>query len=148
MEILLIYPFEENYKNEDIHTQYKYLLGGKVVAIHGDDKYYIIRHAGNISGYTSNAQNWDAQTMRDYLTAFHNRTAFIKENAPDTYGLALYTEWSFMISMVEKIDRFNLIECRAIGSDISQILKAHKGEFINMPEIKDFEKEWMERYIY
>ena len=107
-KILLKYPFEEKYKNEDIHTQYKYLLTSKVVAIHGVDKYYFTRHANNISGFTNNAQNWDKQTLKDYLTAFHNRTQFIKENATNTYELALYSEWSFMISMVEKIDRFNL----------------------------------------
>lgn len=146
-EILERYPFEENYKNEDIHTQYKYLLSAKKVVIHGLDKYYITRHDSNISGFTSNAGRWDAQTMQDYLMAFHNRTEFVKKYAPDTYKLALYSEWSFMISMIEKIDRFNLLDCRAIEDKMSVVLKEHKREFIDMPEIKDFEKEWLERYI-
>lgn len=146
-EILEQYPFEENFKNEDIHTQYKYLLSGRKVVIHGLDKYYCTRHDSNISGFTSNAGRWDAQTMKDYLTAFHNRTEFVKQYAPKTYKLALYSEWSFMISMVEKIDRFNLLNCKAIGDKISAVLKEHRREFINMPEIRDFEKEWIERYI-
>lgn len=146
-EILLKYPFVENFKNEDIHTQYKYLLASKVVVIHGVDKYYITRHASNVSGFTSNAQNWDKQTMRDYLTAFHNRTEYVKENAPDTYEMALYSEWSFMISMINKIDTFCLEDCKEIGTKITRILKDNKDQFLAMPYIKKFEKIWLGQYI-
>lgn len=146
-EILERYPFEETYKNEDIHTQYKYLTACKTVAIHGVDKYYITRHGGNVSGFTSDGARWDARTMRDYLTAFRNRTEFVRKHAPDTYEMALYTEWAFMISMVEKIDRFRLSDCEAVGMEITAFLKEHKNQFINMPQIKDYERKWMERYI-
>lgn len=146
-EILEKYPFEENYKNEDIHTQYKYLLAGKKVVIHGLDKYYFTRHGSNISGFTSKAEKWDAQTMQDYLTAFHNRTEFIKQYAPDIYELALYSEWSFMISMVEKINRFHLTDCTELRIELSKVLKECKERFIGMPTIKEFEKEWIEKYI-
>lgn len=146
-EILEKYPFEEKYKNEDIHTQYKYLLASKVVVIHGVDKYYITRHASNVSGFTSNAGMWDAKTMSDYLHAFHNRTEFVKQNAPDSYKFALYTEWSFMISMIEKIDRFTIEECRGIQQKLIEILRINKINFLSMPEIKDFEIEWIGRYV-
>jgi len=145
--ILEKYPFEENYKNEDIHTQYKYLLESEKVVIHGLDKYYITRHDGNISGFTSDAGKWDVKTMQDYLTAFHNRTEFIKQWAPNTLGLAEYTEWSFMISMIDKINRFQLKDCAVLEKKILKILKANKEQFINMPEIKDFEVKWIEKYI-
>ncbi len=146
-EILEKYPFEENYKNEDIHTQYKYLLEAKKVAIHGLDKYYITRHEHNVSGFTSDAGSWDLQTIQDYLTAFRNRTEFIKENAPNTYELSMYTEWSFMISMIEKIDRFQLRDCEALKEELIEYLRRHKEQFVRMPEIKDFELEWIGRYI-
>ena len=146
-EILEQYPFEEKYKNEDIHTQYKYLLESKVVAIHGVDKYYFTRHASNVSGFTSNAGMWDAKTMSDYLLAFHNRTEYIKQKAPDSYKYALYSEWSFMISMIEKIERFQIEDCRKIQQSLIEILRANRAEFLNMPETQDFEREWMERYV-
>lgn len=146
-ELLLKYPFVENYKNEDIHTQYKYLLGSNTVAIHGVDKYYITRHSGNVSGFTSNAKSWDKQTIQDYLTAFHNRTEFIRENAPDIYEFALYSEWSFMISMIEKIDRFQLQDCEALEKELCEVIRVNKKQFVNMPELKDFEKIWINKYI-
>lgn len=145
--ILEQYPFVENYKNEDIHTQYKYLLSSRRVVLYGIDKYYFTRHDGNISGFTSNAGKWDAQTMKDYLTAFHDRTEFIKQHAPDTYKLALYSEWSFMISMIEKIDRYHLEDCKDINDMLCKYLREHRQDFLSMPEIKEFEKSWMERYI-
>lgn len=145
--ILEKYPFEENYKNEDIHTQYKYLLESKKVAIHGIDKYYFTRHDNNVSGFTSDAGRWDAQTMQDYLIAFHNRTEFIKQHAPDTYELAKYSEWAFMISMLEKIDRFQLTDCITIKERLIGVLREHREQFLRMPEIKNFEKEWIERYV-
>lgn len=146
-DILEKYPFEENFKNEDIHTQYKYLLAGRRVAIQGLDKYYITRHGNNVSRFTSDAGHWDVQTINDYLVAFHNRTEFIKQNAPNVYELALYSEWSFMISMVEKINRFKLIDCAEIYTSLLETLCEHKKQFMSMPEIKDFEKTWIERYI-
>lgn len=146
-DILEKYPFEEKYKNEDIHTQYKYLLESKAVAIHGVDKYYFTRHASNVSGFTSNAGMWDAGTMSDYLQAFHNRTEYVKLKAPDSYKYALYSEWSFMISMVEKIERFQIEDCRKIQQCLIEILRTNRTEFLNMPEIQDFEREWMERYV-
>lgn len=147
-EILEQFPFEEARKNEDIHTQYKYLAVSKAVAIHGVDKYYFTRHGGNVSGFTGDAAKWDAQTMRDYLTAFHDRTEFVKEFAPDTYELALYSEWSFMISMIEKIDRFQLLDCEGVGREMAAVLREHRYRFINMPQIRDFERAWMKKYIW
>lgn len=85
--------------------------------------------------------------MQDYLTAFHNRTEFIKQYAPDTYELALYSEWSFMISMVEKIERFNLEECRDIQKQLIEELDKNRTSLLNMSDIKQFEIEWINKYI-
>lgn len=146
-EILEAHPFVENYRNEDIHTQYKYLLSGKVVVIHGLDYYYITRHAGNVSGFTSNPSGWDYHTMQDYLDAYHNRTEYIKINAPNIYDHALYSEWSFMISMVDKIERYNIVDCKDIEKKIKTVLKNNKKTIIKMQYTRSFEKEWLERYL-
>lgn len=145
--ILEKYPFVENYKNEDIHTQYKYLLEAQKIVIHGLDKYYFTRHGKNVSGFTSNAGSWDLQTIQAYLTAFHNRTEFIKSHAPNLYELSMYAEWSFMISMIEKIDKFQLKNCGVLQKELIEILREHKEQFVGMPEIKEFELEWVERYV-
>ena len=146
-EILEKYPFVENYKNEDIHTQYKYLLSARVVAMQGLDLYYITRHSNNVSGFTSNPGGWDYQTMKDYMEAYHNRTEFIREHAPNIYGHALYSEWSFMISMIDKIERFNISDCKTLEEDFKKVLVENREKFTNMKYIQNFEIDWMEKYI-
>ncbi len=145
--ILQRFPCVENVQNEDIHTQYKYLLASKTVAIQGMDKYYITRHANNVSGFTGNAATWTASIMRDYLCAYHSRTEYIMEKAPALYELALYSEWSFMISMIEKIHRYDLQDCEEVREKLVIELTENKSRFMSMPMIQEFEKEWIRDYI-
>ncbi len=145
--ILDKYPFVENYENEDVHTQYKYLLAADKVVFYGLDKYYAIRHEGNVSRFTSSANMWTKRIMSDYLTAYHNRTQFIKENAPNIYEKTLYSEWSYMISMVEKISRYNLQDCMKIKARLIKELQENEDYFYSMKWIKPFELDWMKQYV-
>lgn len=52
-----------------------------------------------------------------------------------------------MISMVEKICRLKLNECEKVLCYMKKILEEHRQEFFAMPEILDFEREWMEKYV-
>ena len=146
-EIIVKYPFDENCKNEDIHTQYKYLLEAGRVAMHGIDKYYILRHGGNVSEFTAVSSKWTKEILRDYLRAYSDRTAYIKEKAPDLLVLQKYCEWSFWISMIDKIETNDLVDCKQIEDDLKQKLWEVKDAFLNDKEIKDFETAWMERYV-
>ncbi|WP_072935720.1 glycosyltransferase family 2 protein [Schwartzia succinivorans] len=146
-EILQKYPFEENCRNEDVHTQYKYLLEADKVVMHGLDKYYYLRHGSNISGFTSDANQWNKEIMTDYLRAYRNRTEYIEKKAPSIASLSRYCEWSFWISMVDKITKHDLKDCLNIKNDLVSKLNSVKEEFLSHPEIKDFEKKWMEAYV-
>lgn len=146
-EILEKYPFEENCRNEDVHTQYKYLLEAKKISMYGLDKYYILRHNNNVSGFTSAADQWNKVIMTDYLWAYRNRTEYIEKKAPSIASLARYCEWSFWISMVDKITKYGLKDCLDIKKDLVSNLIGVKEEFLSHPEIKDFEKKWMEAYV-
>lgn len=146
-EILEKFPFVENYRNEDLHTQYKYLLEANKVVIHGIDKYYVTRHQGNVSGFTSDPSKWDAQIIQDYLDAYHNRTAYIKDNAPGIYELARYSEWSFMISMVDKIHHYTIPECELLNNILCKELKKNSDDFLSSVEIQPFEVGWMNTYV-
>lgn len=146
-EILEKYPFVENYRNEDVHTQYKYLLSGKVV-FSGYGKYYITRHAGNVSGFNGDESRWNRQTIQDYIDAYEHRTEFLKDNGPEwLYQKALYSEWSLKISMLNKIETLNPKDCLELAGKIKDELKTNENRFINMPYIKDFEKDWLRKYI-
>ena len=58
-----------------------------------------------------------------------------------------YFEWSFMISMVEKITRLEIPGCETELAAMKAELRANREAFLNAPEILDFEKDWMGEYI-
>lgn len=146
-KILEYISFDEDCKNEDIHTQYKCLLQAERVAMHGQDKYCIIRHSGNVSSFTTESTKWTYDIMTEYLRAYSDRTSYIKEKAPELLSLQRYCEWSFWISMINKIESYNLTDCKSIEDELRDNLRNVKDLFLGHKEIMEYEIEWMERYV-
>ena len=140
-------PFKENCKYEDIWICYKYLANANKVAAYGLPKYCFTRHENNNSSFTQNARQWKAEQMVEYLAAFRERTEYISSKLPVLAELVQYSEWSYMISMCDKIKTYELKDCYDILTGLTQVLKAKQQEFLTSQYIQDFEKEWMKSYI-
>lgn len=140
-------PFKEDCKYEDIWICYKYMANANKVAAYGLPKYCFTRHESNNSSFTQNAGQWKAVQMEEYLAAFRERTEYISTKLPELTKLVQYSEWSYMISMCDKIKTYELKDCHDILTGLTQVLKAKQQEFLNSPYIQDFEKEWMKSYI-
>jgi len=52
-----------------------------------------------------------------------------------------------MISMVEKITRYNIEECFGQRDELVRELQNHKNEFLECDYIMDFEREWVRAYV-
>jgi len=117
------------------------------VAYHGLPKYTFYRHPGNNSAWTTNHSLLNAETLDEYLGAYRTRTVWLSEKFPNSAAAFRYFEWSFMISMVEKIHRLELKGCGKHLSYMAKELMNHRDAFLNCPEILEFEKEWMEKYL-
>lgn len=139
--------FLEDSKYDDIELMPKMIADAKTVAYHGLSKYHFDRHGGNHSAWTQNHKLLDAETLREYLKVYRERTLWLTDRFPDQAALWNYFNWSFMISMVEKIIRLGLPGCGEQLAEMRSELRAHREEFLHSPEILDFEKEWMERYV-
>lgn len=140
-------PFKEDCKYEDIWICYKYLANANKVAAYGLPKYCFTRHENNNSSFTQNASQWKAEQMEEYLAAFRERTEYISRKLPVLTELVQYSEWSYMISMCDKIKTYELKDCYNIFAELVQELKTKQQEFLVSPYIQDFEKEWMQEYI-
>lgn len=140
-------PFKENCKYEDIWICYKYLANANKVAAYGLPKYCFTRHENNNSSFTQNASQWKAEQMEEYLAAFRERTEYISSKLPVLAELVQYSEWSYMISMCDKIKTYELKDCYDILTGLTQVLKAKQQEFLTSQYIQDYEKEWMKSYI-
>lgn len=141
----LRFPEEACY--DDIALMYKVIASAGRVAYHGLPKYTFYRHDGNNSAWTTDHSRLEPATLDEYLNAYRTRTEWLSERFPDSAAAFRYFEWSFMISMVEKVSRLGLTDCGKQLEYMKKVLEEHRSEFLDCPEILDFEREWMEKYI-
>jgi glycosyltransferase involved in cell wall biosynthesis len=139
--------FPEVDKYDDISQMPRLLAFAKRVAYHGLPKYTFYRHAGNNSAWTTAHEHLNAGTLAEYLRVYRTRTKWLSEQFPDNAASWRYFEWSFMISMVEKITRLKLVDCHALRDTMRAELREHREEFVNCACILDFEREWMDEYL-
>ncbi len=139
--------FSETDRYDDIGLIYRLFARAGAVAYHGLPKYHVLRHGGNNSAWTTDHRLLTPETLEEYLTAYRVRTNWLSGLFPDRAATWRYFEWSFMISMVEKITRLELTDCAAIRERLAAALRADREEFLSCPEILDFEREWVERYV-
>jgi glycosyltransferase involved in cell wall biosynthesis len=139
--------FSESAKYDDIELLPKILAGANRVVYHGLPKYTFYRHDGNNSAWTTNHSLLDGPTLREYLSVYRNRTKWLSAKFPDSIPAWRYFEWSFMISMVEKVARLGLNDCEEQAETLKQKLAGCRDEFLSSPYILDFEKDWMARYV-
>ncbi|MGC7870205.1 glycosyltransferase family 2 protein [Desulfosporosinus sp. SYSU MS00001] len=139
--------FSDTGNYDDISTTYRYFANAKIVAAHGIPKYTFYRHPGNNSSAATKHHLLNAIQLFEYLAAFRERTEYISRMLPQLADLAQYSEWSYMISMVEKIYRFKLTNCDEPLKFMRSVLRRNWDEFFYGKYIENFEKEWMEKYI-
>jgi len=134
-------------KYDDIRATYKYFACANKVAAHGVPKYCFWRHPGNNSAFTTNDLLLTPEQLDEYFDAFRERTEFLSAKLPKIADYAQYSEWSYMISMCNKISRNNLVSCQKQLEFVKKELTEHYTEFYESPYIEEFEKEFMRKYI-
>ena len=139
--------FPENDKYDDISQMHILLSCAVRVAYHGLPKYTFNRHTGNNSAWTTDYSLLTSDTLNEYLRAYRKRTIWLTEHFPDNIALWHYFEWSFMISMVEKISRYNIAGCGKQLDFIESELHVHEKDFLSGGYALDFQKEWVKKYI-
>lgn len=140
--------FSEADHYDDIGTIYRVFARADAVAYHGLPKYHILRHPGNNSAWTTNHALLNAATLDEYLRAYRKRTEWLSGLFPDRADTWQYFEWSFMISMVEKIERLGISGCDRELAAMKGELWEHQKEFLSAIETLDFEREWMRQYVH
>lgn len=146
-ELMTNLRFPEDGIYDDIALMYKLLAEAETIAYHGLPKYTFYRHEGNNSAWTTNHSLLTPETLDEYLAAYRARTEWLSKKFPDCAQTWRYFEWSFMISMVEKIDHLGLTGCEPQRGAMVRELSANRERFLNAPELLPFEREWMNCYL-
>lgn len=139
--------FPEEACFDDIALMYKLMAKAEKVAYHGMPKYTFYRHDSNNSAWTTDHSLLNGTILDEYLSSYRARTEILSKQFPGSAKAFRYFEWSFMISMVEKINRLKLEDCRKQLEHMIGVLKENRDKFLASPEILDFEREWVEKYI-
>lgn len=139
--------FPEDGKYDDIALMYRLLAEAHLVAYHGLPKYTFYRHPGNNSAWTTDHSLLSSETLQEYLDVYRIRTEWLSEVFPKNAENFQYFEWSFMISMVEKIEKYNLVDCMAQEKLLVDSLSKVKDRFLSHPYIMDSEVLWMQQYV-
>lgn len=139
--------FPEKDKYDDISQMHRLIANAKKIAYHGLPKYTFYRHECNNSSWTTNHSLLNAEILDEYLTTYKDRTIWLcnkfSENAADWQ----YFEWSFMISMIEKITRLKILGCGAQLANMKETLTSNKAAFLGSSQIQLFEIKWVEKYL-
>ncbi len=139
--------FSESAKYDDIELMPRILGGANRIAYHGLPKYTFERHGGNNSAWTTNHTLLNAATLDEYLDVYRSRTEWLIEKFPDSAEKWKYFEWSFMISMVEKIGRLKISGCEKRLEAMIHELRKHRPEFLECEYALDYEKKWFDSLI-
>ena len=146
-ELMQNLRFPETGVYDDIALMYRLLAEANLIAYHGLPKYTFYRHDCNNSAWTTNHNLISPRDLDEYLQVYRQRTEWLSDRFPSSTELWHYFEWSFMISMLEKINRLNLVDCEAQAGLIRKELSKNRDAFVNCGYILDYEREWMEKYI-
>ena len=135
--------FPETGVYDDIALMHRLLALPKRIAYHGLPKYTFYRHENNNSAWTTNHSLLTPDILDEYLYAYRNRTVWLSELFPNSAAAWQYFEWSFMISMVEKIVRLGIKGCERQLEAMVHELSKHREEFLGCEYILEFEKKWL-----
>lgn len=139
--------FREDAVHEDIFITYKLFIHAKRVAVCPEKNYCAVRHGRNISAFTNNDKLLTSEQLEEYFEAFRERSEYIAKINPELKDFAKYSEWSYMISMCNKIESNSLDNCKKQLEFIKRELKENRKMFYNSPYIQEFEKKWMDKWI-
>lgn len=139
--------FTETGRYDDISLMYKILAKAATTVSYGLPKYHVYRHAGNNSSATTKDGLITWEYLDAYRQAYRERTEWLCERFPKQSDYWWYFDWSFQISMVNKIISNNLKDCECHLDEMRSELALHQKDFLNSRYLLEFEKGWMEKYI-
>ena len=139
--------FSETSRYDDIELMPLIFSKADRIAYHGLPKYTFERHENNNSAWTIKHTLLDSATLEEYLSVYKKRTEWLCAQFPESIPAWRYFEWSFMISMTEKIHRLKITDCNLQLEAMTKELLINCEEFLRCKFLMDFEKDWMEKYI-
>lgn len=139
--------FPEERKYDDIYLMPKMLSRAGKVAYHGKSKYHFHRHERNNSAWTQHHELLDAATLKEYMDVYEERTGWLCRKFPAHRSAWKYFNYSFLLSMLEKIRRYSLKDCEIYVGPIREKLLRNKEELMGSGYLQEFERKWIKELL-
>lgn len=136
-------------KQGDADTIYKWFTNADTIAAHGIPKYYQVRtksESEELYGYIGK-HNLTPELLNNYLEIYNIKTEYLINKIPELTERIIYSKWSFMISMYDKVHSYGLTGFDVQLEYMRKELILNNENFLRSPCIKDFEISNMEKYI-
>lgn len=131
---------------DDIHTIYKLFVAANRTVVQGDPDYHYCKHAGNATSFLSGSL-LRPEVLEDYLNMQEERVAYISEKLPSLAEQAVYAKYSYLISMIERIEKGQSEHCEAYRIRMRDILRENADCFLRMEWTTERERKLMAEYV-
>lgn len=132
--------FPEGTFVDDIHVIYKVFANANLIVAKGIPLYNFRKHESNMTRFIQ-SNKLTPGLINEYIAMYKKRTTYLSKKVPEIAERAIYSEWSYMISMCEKIKRYNCVNCEEQYIYMKNILKYNYNKIINCKFIKEEECE-------
>lgn len=138
--------FKNNVLVDDIHIIYKVFANANIVVAQGNPLYYFVKHDNNMTNFIQ-SNKLTADLLNEYLSMYRMRTQYLSERIPAITERSRYSEFSYMVSMCNKIEEYEIIGCEEQYNYMIKSLTDNYEEFSNSPFISKEEKEELEEIL-
>lgn len=138
--------FPEGVLVDDIHVIYKVFANANQVVAQGKPLYYFRKHESNMTSFI-HTNRLTPELLKEYLSMYRQRTLYLSKKVPEITARARYSEWSYMISMCDKIKKYNCVDCGEVYDFMIKAIKENLNDVINNKFITEKEKVLLKKYV-
>lgn len=131
---------------DDIHVIYKLFVEANRVVSQAYPSYRFYKHSGNETSFLS-GDKLKPEILDEYLNMQEERVSYISKHLPSLTSQVRYAKYSYMISMVERIETGLAINCEKQLLQMKRILTDNIDEFLNAKWITEREIRLFKKYV-
>ena len=126
----------------DIHKEYRVLEKINKMTCSGKPMYYFYRHESNMSGLNT-IEQLSKEKLNYHLYANRLRTEYLRKRMPEIGEFVLYSEFSFMISLAQRVRRLQAIDAYEVADYMIEELTKNKDWLLSCGFLKEKERDFM-----
>lgn len=131
---------------DDIHVIYKVFANANTIVAKGVPLYSFAKHGNNLTSFVQDSKLYP-ELLYEYITMYRERTKYLSERVPEIKPRSRYSEWSYMISMCNKIKTYKCDNCVEVYKWMINEIYKNIEEFWNSPFITSRERDLIKEHF-